>query len=237
MATLLAMANAWEFMLRPTIGMVNRTLEMACGTWFEVIPFLANGCADGFPLWLGDRDYAIWVVCFIGIWQGFGFNMVLFLAGLTSVHRELYHAAEMDGTNTVLREAVAGNLPDVTMQGLNRQAPLVDKGIAQSLEPFIAKEADFEKDGYHEAMLSLSTFNDTVYGLPFSVSLPVGYYNMDMMRQAGVESLPTTWDETIAACKTMKANGIERIVTGDATDMKELQEELVEEIADLLPNG
>ena len=33
MATLLAMAIAWEFMLHPTIGMVNRTLEIACGTW------------------------------------------------------------------------------------------------------------------------------------------------------------------------------------------------------------
>lgn len=100
MATLLAMAIAWEFMLHPTIGMVNRTLEMACGTWFEALPFFAGGCADGFPLWLGDRDYAIWVVCFIGIWQGFGFNMVLYLAGLTSVHRELYHAAEMDGAKS-----------------------------------------------------------------------------------------------------------------------------------------
>ena len=100
MATLLAMAIAWEFMLHPTIGMVNRTLEMACGSWFEVIPFIADGCADRFPLWLGDKDYAIWVVCFIGIWQGFGFNMVLYLAGLTSVHRELYHAAEMDGARS-----------------------------------------------------------------------------------------------------------------------------------------
>ena len=100
MATLLAMAIAWEFMLHPTIGMVNRNLAMSCGSWFEVIPFFANGCADGFPLWLGDRDYAIWVVCFIGIWQGFGFNMVLYLAGLTSVHRELYHAAEMDGAKS-----------------------------------------------------------------------------------------------------------------------------------------
>ena len=100
MATLLAMAIAWEFMLHPTIGMVNRTLAMACGSSFEVIPFFANGCNDGFPLWLGDRDYAIWVVCFIGVWQGFGFNMVLFLAGLTSVHRELYHAAEMDGARS-----------------------------------------------------------------------------------------------------------------------------------------
>lgn len=100
MATLLAMAIAWEFMLHPSIGMVNRSLEMTCGTFLEVIPFLKNSCEDRFPLWLGDRDYAIWVVCFIGIWQGFGFNMVLYLAGLTGVHRELYHAAEMDGARS-----------------------------------------------------------------------------------------------------------------------------------------
>ena len=122
--------------------------------------------------------------------------------------RATYESYE-DATNTVLREAVAGNLPDVSMQGLNRQAPLVSKGIAQSLAPFIAAEADFETDGYHEAMLSLSTFDDEVYGLPFSISLPVGYYNMDILRSGGIEKLPTTWDEVIAACKTMKANGID----------------------------
>ncbi len=90
-----------------------------------------------------------------------------------------------DGTNTILREAVSGDLPDVTMQGLNRQAILVDKGIAKSLEPFIGGESDFEKDGYHAAMLELGTFEEEVYGLPFSVSLPVGYYNMELMGQAG----------------------------------------------------
>lgn len=100
MATLLAMAIAWEFMLHPTIGMVNRTLALACGGWAEALPFFARGCAEGFPLWLGERETALWVVCFIGIWQGFGFNMVLYLAGLTGVHRELYHAAEMDGAKS-----------------------------------------------------------------------------------------------------------------------------------------
>ncbi|MQQ08359.1 extracellular solute-binding protein [Epibacterium sp. SM1979] len=121
--------------------------------------------------------------------------------------RSTYESYE-DGTNTILREAVSGNLPDVTMQGLNRQQILVEKGIAQSLEPFIAKEADFAKDGYHDAMLSLSTFDNSVHGLPFSVSLPVGYYNMDVLRAGGIEALPTTWDEVIAACETMKANGV-----------------------------
>lgn len=111
-----------------------------------------------------------------------------------------------DGTNTILRESVAGDLPDVTFQGLNRQAMLVEKGIAKSLEPFIAAEADFAKDGYHEAMLELGTFNGEVYGLPYSVSLPVGYYNMDALRKAGVTELPKTWDEVIENChKLMEA--------------------------------
>lgn len=101
MATLLAMAIVWELMLHPTIGIVNRTLELGCGTVIESLwPWLANGCANGMPLWLGDKDYALWVVCFIGIWQGFGFNMVLYLAGLTGVPRDLYNAAEMDGARS-----------------------------------------------------------------------------------------------------------------------------------------
>ncbi len=122
--------------------------------------------------------------------------------------RATYESYE-DGTNTILREAVSGSLPDVTMQGLNRQQILVEKGIAKSLEPFIAGEADFEKDGYHDAMLSLSTFGDNVHGLPFSVSLPVGYYNMDVLNAAGIDKMPTTWDEVIVACETMNANGVD----------------------------
>ena len=112
-----------------------------------------------------------------------------------------------DATNTILREAVAGDLPDVTFQGLNRQALMVAKGIAKSMEPFIANEPDFAKDGYHKAMLDLGTFDGEVYGLPFSVSLPVGYYNMDALGKAGITELPTTWDEVIDNCKKLHEAG------------------------------
>ncbi len=121
--------------------------------------------------------------------------------------RATYEGYE-DGTNTILRESVSNTLPDVTMQGLNRQAILVEKGIAKSLEPFIAKEADFEKDGYHQAMLTLSTFGEDVYGLPFAVSLPVAYYNMELMQKGGVTELPKTWNDVVDACKTMKEAGV-----------------------------
>jgi multiple sugar transport system substrate-binding protein len=121
--------------------------------------------------------------------------------------RAVYENYE-DGTNVILREAASGHLPDVTMQGLNRQAILVEKGIAKSLEPFIAKETNFTKEGYHKAMLELGSFDDQVYGLPFSISLPVGYYNMDMMEKAGIKKLPETWSEVISACHKLRDNGV-----------------------------
>ena len=112
-----------------------------------------------------------------------------------------------DATNTILREAVADKMPDVTFQGLNRQASLVEKGIAKSLESFIAKEPNFSKEGYHQAMLDLGTFGGKVYGLPFAISLPVGYYNMDALRKAGISTPPKTWDEVVENCGKLRAVG------------------------------
>ena len=110
MASLLAMAIVWEFTLHPTIGIVNKTLASGCGGFPELffswgwLPWLdgesswySTCCREGFPLWFGDKSYTMLTVCFIGIWQSFGFNMVLYLAGLTGIPRELYQAAEVDG--------------------------------------------------------------------------------------------------------------------------------------------
>lgn len=82
MATLIAMAIAWEFMLHPQFGLVNGLLR---GVGLQ-----------GYS-WLQDRDTALYSLCAIGIWQAVGFNMVLFLAGLVSIPRQLYDAAEIDG--------------------------------------------------------------------------------------------------------------------------------------------
>lgn len=65
MAALIAMAIVWEFALHPTVGIVNKTLELGCGTFLENWSWYANGCARNFPLWLNDRDYAIWTVAII----------------------------------------------------------------------------------------------------------------------------------------------------------------------------
>lgn len=85
MATLIAMAVVWEFMLHPQFGLVNGLLR-------EI------GIAG--PSWLQDRGTALYALCAIGIWQASGFNMVLFLAGLVSIPKQLYEAAEIDGASS-----------------------------------------------------------------------------------------------------------------------------------------
>ena len=84
MATLIAMAVVWEFMLHPQFGLVNGVLR-------------EFGIAG--PSWLQDRSTALYALCAIGIWQAAGFNMVLFLAGLVSIPKQLYEAAEIDGAS------------------------------------------------------------------------------------------------------------------------------------------
>ena len=49
--------------------------------------------------WLSDPKVALLSVAVASIWQGFGFETVIFLAALQSIPRELYEAAMMDGAN------------------------------------------------------------------------------------------------------------------------------------------
>lgn len=80
-----AMATAWSYILHPSIGPLNAALR-AIGL-------------DG-PNWLGDSGTVLLSLGFIGVWENAGFNLVLFLAGLTAIPRDLYAAAEMDGVKS-----------------------------------------------------------------------------------------------------------------------------------------
>jgi multiple sugar transport system permease protein len=82
-----AMATAWQYLLHPTIGPINTLLR-------------EFGIAG--PNWLGSSDWVLVSLGLIGVWENVGFNMVLVLAGLTAIPRELYAAAEVDGARSAL---------------------------------------------------------------------------------------------------------------------------------------
>ena len=53
--------------------------------------------------WLGSADTALWAVIFVDIWKWTGFHLVIYLAGLQSIPRDLYEAALLDGANAFQR--------------------------------------------------------------------------------------------------------------------------------------
>ena len=50
-------------------------------------------------LWLGDPRVALYSCMFVTLWRGLGFYMVIYLAGLKNIPRELYEAAAIDGAS------------------------------------------------------------------------------------------------------------------------------------------
>ena len=55
------------------------------------------GWADFFPL--GSPTWAIYALITVAIWQGVGFNLVIFYAGLQSMSDEVVESAQIDGAN------------------------------------------------------------------------------------------------------------------------------------------
>jgi multiple sugar transport system permease protein len=80
--TLVAVAVVWRFLYHPRLGLANRALA-----WLGVSP------VD----WLGDPAWAMPAIILLAVWKNFGFNMVIFVAGLQSIPERLYEAARLDG--------------------------------------------------------------------------------------------------------------------------------------------
>ena len=86
-STLIAMATVWQFLLHPRLGPVNAFLRLL---------------GVGEIAFLSEPAFALPTLAVVGIWQLLGFNMVLFLAGLSAIPKDLYEAAEVDGCTSGL---------------------------------------------------------------------------------------------------------------------------------------
>lgn len=92
----------WKQMLNSSVGFFNYAIQ-------EIFVFL-NLLLPGDPLpmrveigWLSTEQWALAAVVVVFAWSQFGFNTVLFIAGLQSISKELYEAAELDGANSLQR--------------------------------------------------------------------------------------------------------------------------------------
>jgi len=79
-----ATALIWKWMYLPEVGIVNTLLGLI-------------GIQG--PQWLSSEAWAMPAIILMSAWKTFGFNMVIFLAGLQGIPDQLYDAAKVDGAN------------------------------------------------------------------------------------------------------------------------------------------
>ena len=94
-----AVALIWLIILDPNIGILNAIVK-------------SLGLTPPQRGWLGDPNVSIWMVLIVAAWQYTGFMMVLILAGLQGIPRELYEAGSIDGA-TGLRAFWHITLPSI----------------------------------------------------------------------------------------------------------------------------
>jgi multiple sugar transport system permease protein len=84
--TLVAVAIVWRYLYHPQYGFLNYAL----------------GYIGIHPIdWLGDPRWAMPAIILLAVWKNFGYNMLIFIAGLQAVPEDLYEAAALDGAGAV----------------------------------------------------------------------------------------------------------------------------------------
>ena len=82
--TLVAVAIVWRYLYQPQYGLINAFLSHFGVARID---------------WLGDPQWAIPSIIALSVWKNFGYNLLIFVAGLQNVPKELHEAAQLDGAN------------------------------------------------------------------------------------------------------------------------------------------
>jgi len=71
---------AWQFMFHRTMGPINNIFNIKIN-------------------WFGEQPYTWVAIIIVTIWWGVGGNLIIYLAAISSISKELYEAAQVDGAN------------------------------------------------------------------------------------------------------------------------------------------
>ncbi|PIU47742.1 MAG: hypothetical protein COS94_05705 [Candidatus Hydrogenedentes bacterium CG07_land_8_20_14_0_80_42_17] len=84
--TMVAVAVVWRWIYHPKFGLLNALLYYFGFSGKE---------------WLGDPTLALGCLIGMAVWKNFGYNMIIFIAGLQNIPHVYYEAAELDGAGRV----------------------------------------------------------------------------------------------------------------------------------------
>lgn len=100
----------------------------------------------------------------------------------------------------------ASGAPELFTILLTDVKPFAEKGLLQPLSG-MGKEAGINYDDFIKPALDITSLDGQVYGVPFRYDGSGIYYNVEMLKAAGYEDFPKTWDEMVDMSKKLSGDG------------------------------
>jgi multiple sugar transport system substrate-binding protein len=120
-----------------------------------------------------------------------------------------------EGHQTMMRQSITNQLPDLYIPGFHLLAELTTaltkRGQILELGPlFEAEPAEWRQANYSEKIVDLGRVNGKLYGLPVNASLPIMYFNTELVKKAGgdPQRMPDTWDGIIALAAKIRETSL-----------------------------
>ncbi len=105
--------------------------------------------------------------------------------------------------------AVSGELPDIGMVDSSDMASYISLGVFEDITEYVGDWEDLDQF-YEGPLASVKDAEGNIYGLPNNSNCLAIACNMDILRAAGIENPPTTWEEFREVCEktTNEAEGV-----------------------------
>ncbi len=142
----------------PSTGLINLAITKLGG---ESVPFLNDG------------SHWVWTYVFLGVWQSFGWNSIVYLASIAGINSELYEAASVDGAGR-FRKMWHITLPGIKPTIVILLIMAIGNILGSSFDRPFALQNNLVMD--QAQVLSTYVYIYGIKGLQFSLTTAVGLF-------------------------------------------------------------
>ena len=145
-------------------------------------------------------------------------NLIVAEFNATNQYNIQVNPTSIEGSyDQIFKETVAGlavgEVPDLVVAYPSMVAEYMEAGAPLDLAPYVNDETyGLTKDEYNDIYPvyiednTYPAYDNQVLSWPFHKSMLVMYANTTLLNEAGVTTMPETWDDFYAACQAVKAN-------------------------------
>jgi multiple sugar transport system substrate-binding protein len=112
-----------------------------------------------------------------------------------NIEIEFQNVPAEESNEKLTAQIAGGNAPDAAFVDASTVAAFASRKAVVNLDNYAERSDVVDPDDYVDAFKTFTTFEDSMYGLPFDGESTALFYRTDLFEEAGIDGPPTTWEE------------------------------------------